>query len=49
MSSGSIFLGLMSLGYLGAAVAYFLDGNKGYGLALFCYALANVGLIWAAK
>ena len=39
----------MSLGYLGAAVAYGLQGNIGYAIALTCYSLANVGLIHASK
>lgn len=49
MSAGDIFLLAMSLGYLCAAIAYLTSGNKGYALALGCYALANVGLIWATK
>ncbi len=49
MNYGHAFLGVMSIGYLGAAAAYWHSGNKGYGVALFCYAIANVGLIYAAK
>ena len=48
MSGGSLFLLVMSLGYLGAAACYFVEGNNGYALALTCYAIANCGLIWAA-
>ena len=49
MNWGDVFLAAMSLGYLGASVAYYLAGNGGYALALGCYAVANVGLIVAAK
>ncbi len=49
MKAGDWFLAVMSLGYLGAAVAYYISGNKGYALALACYALANCGLIYAAR
>ena len=49
MSAGDAFLAVMSVGYLGAAVAYALSGNHGYALALTAYAIANCGLIWAAK
>lgn len=45
MKWGDAFLLTMSAGYVCAAVAYFLEGNKGMALALSCYALANVGLI----
>ena len=48
MTWGDIFLAAMSVGYLCAAVAYSIGGNHGYGLALLCYAVANVGLIYAA-
>lgn len=49
MKPGDWFLAVMSVGYIGAAVAYALQGNHGYGLALFCYAVANAGLIYAAR
>lgn len=49
MKAGDWFLLAMSLGYLCAAVAYFIGGNKGYALALGCYAVANCGLIYAAR
>ena len=49
MNYGHAFLAAMSVGYLGAAVAYWIAGNKGYGVALLCYAIANFGLIYAAK
>jgi len=49
MRAGDWFLAVMSLGYLGAALAYFLDGNKGYAIALLSYAVANCGLIYATK
>ena len=49
MKWGDAFLLAMSFGYLAASVAYLTEGNKGYALALFCYAVANTGLIWAAR
>jgi len=49
MSAGDAFLFAMSIGYLGAAVAYGYGGNYGYALALTAYAVANCGLIYAAK
>ena len=49
MTYGDWFLLAMSAGYLGAAIAYALDGNKGYAVALTAYAIANLGLIHAAK
>lgn len=49
MTWGDKFLAIMSLGYLAAAVAYFIEGNRGYALALFAYAVANIGLIHASK
>jgi len=49
MRAGDWFLAVMSVGYLGAAVAYLLGGNKGYALALAAYAVANCGLIYAAR
>ena len=49
MNAGDIFLAIMSLGYLGASIAYLSVGNQGYALALLCYAVANCGLIWATK
>lgn len=48
MKTGDYFLAAMSCGYLAAAVAYWLGGNKGMGLALAFYAAANAGLIGAA-
>lgn len=49
MTWGDWFLLAMSLGYLGAAIAYFAQGNTGYAVALTCYSIANLGLIYAAK
>lgn len=49
MTWGDIFLSAMSVGYLCAAIAYSMQGNHGYGLALLCYAVANMGLIYAAR
>lgn len=49
MTWGDSFLAAMSFGYVCAAVAYKLQGNDGYALALLCYAIANIGLIYAAK
>lgn len=49
MNWGDTFLALMSVGYLLAAGAYLAQGNHGYAIALFCYSVANAGLIWAAK
>ncbi len=48
MRPGDIFLLVMSLGYLGAAACYYVDGNGGYALALTAYAIANCGLIAAS-
>jgi hypothetical protein len=48
MKPGDWFLAAMSVGYIGAAVAYGLQGNTGYAVALGCYAVANGGLIYAA-
>lgn len=48
MKWGDWFLLAMSLGYVLAAVAYAIQGNPGYALALVCYAVANCGLIWAS-
>ena len=49
MKWGDLFLLVMSFGYLAASIAYLTEGNKGYALALCCYAIANAGLIWASK
>jgi hypothetical protein len=49
MNWGPIFLAGMSVGYLAAAIAYWFDGNDGYSVALFCYSIANCGLIYAGK
>lgn len=48
MKWGDWFLAAMSLGYVAAAVAYWLEGNKGYAVALMAYAIANGGLISAS-
>lgn len=48
LSWGDAFLLCMSAGYVAAAVAYWMQGNSGYALALMCYAVANVGLIKAS-
>ena len=48
MTWGDWFLSAMSIGYFGAALAYWLGGNKGYAVALACYGIANFGLIYAA-
>lgn len=47
MKWGDWFLLAMSAGYVLAAGAYYVEGNKGYALALGCYAVANLGLICA--
>jgi hypothetical protein len=31
--------------YLGVAISYYIEGNKGMALVFFAYALANVGFI----
>lgn len=49
MTAGDYFLAVMSVGYLCAAIAYAYGGNEGYALALTAYAVANMGLIYAAK
>lgn len=38
---------IVSLLYVFAAYGYLKANNWGMALALLCYALANVGLIWA--
>ena len=48
MKWGDYFLLAMSAGYVLAAAAYLSEGNRGYALALGCYAVANLGLIWAS-
>ena len=45
MKAGDYFLVTMSVGYLCAAVAYWVGGDKGMGAALAFYACANIGLI----
>lgn len=35
--------------YLITAIDLYLQGKHGLALAFLCYALANVGLIWAAR
>jgi hypothetical protein len=50
LSPGDWFLLIISVQYLAAAGVYgFKVGNPGYALCFVCYALANVGLIWAGK
>ena len=49
MKWGDLFLLTMSFGYLAASIAYLIEGNRGYALALFCYSIANCGLIAASK
>ena len=34
--------------YLATAIGYAILGQRGLALAFTCYALANVGLVWAA-
>ena len=48
MTNGDWFLLAMSLGYTAASAAYWNGGNPGYALSLFCYAIGNLGLIYAA-
>lgn len=38
---------LVTLIYLGVAVSYFFESNKGMALVFFGYALANCGLLMA--
>jgi hypothetical protein len=45
---GDWLLVAVGLLYLGAGIGYYNEGMKGYALAFAAYALANVGLIWAA-
>jgi hypothetical protein len=40
-------LGLAAILYLIASVGEVMKVHYGMALALFCYAVANVGLIWA--
>lgn len=39
---------LVTVIYLGVAISFYLESNKGMALVFFGYALANVGLIAAA-
>lgn len=43
-----LFLTIVGLLYIGAAVDFYLKGNPGMALAFACYAVANYGLMWAA-
>ena len=45
---GVILLGVVSLIYLGVAINMAMTGQPAMGLTFFAYAVANVGLIWAA-
>lgn len=42
-------VGIVTVLYIISAVGYCMDNKYGLGLAFFAYALANVGLILAAK
>ena len=49
MKWGDWFLLAMSLGYVCAAVAYWLEGHRGLSVALLMYSLANLGLIYESS
>ena len=49
LSYGDWFLLALSTGYFGAAIAYFVGGNKGYAIACAAWGIGNIALIWAAK
>ena len=44
-----IEIALAAVLYVIAAVRYGMAGNPGMAIAFAAYALANVGLIWAAR
>lgn len=35
--------------YTGISVSLLVDGRHGLALMFFCYALANIGVIWSMK
>lgn len=41
-------IGLVTVIYLGTAVSFYIEKNKGMAIVFFGYALANIGLIVAA-
>jgi uncharacterized membrane protein YecN with MAPEG domain len=45
---GIFLMGVVSLIYLGVGVSMLANGQHGMALTFFAYAVANVGLIWAA-
>lgn len=49
MTFESFTIGTVTLLYFATAVNYGVKGNYPWCLIWFAYALANVGLIWAAK
>ena len=49
MTWGDWFLLAVSAQYVMAAVAYGIQGNTGYALALMCWGIGNVGLIVSSK
>ena len=44
----SILLGIVSVLYLGTAIAYQFSGRSGMAIAFIGYVIANCGLIWDA-
>jgi hypothetical protein len=46
---GPSLVTIITLLYIGTAIAELGDGRIGLGLTFLCYALANVGLILAMK
>ena len=49
MKWGDWFLLTMSVGYVCAAAAYWLEGNRGLSFSLLMYSLANLGLIYESS
>lgn len=45
---GIVLMAIVSLIYLGVAVSMLTTGQYGMALTFAAYAVANVGLIWAA-
>lgn len=49
MSWAAALVAIVTVLYVGAAIAYWREGNPGMALAFACYAGANVGLIIAGQ
>jgi hypothetical protein len=49
LTPGQTFLLVMGVEYLGASLAYLIQGNPGMSFAMLNYGLANFGLMVAVK